>query len=437
MNRDSRRSIVADTVLKRAGITRDGGIWLLNALDPFSDNNGPCAGYPDMDDSLTVVRALNFESTITKPAGAAAAWDLQISTTPICNERTFDAGHQASNNAKFVQTAEAYGVGFVNAIKCDAGEGFFPDSPLTLTNWSCTNIVDVDFLQIGRVVGAAIEVIDMSNVVSKQGALTVYSFPSDCLLDNEGVWESTAGTEIGRTVGPIFGGWAATPAQAILLKSSRQWEAKDGAYMSLGFNSIDNPMVSYANRTIKIFPNQQSRSSDCLCIRETVVESSAAPIPSLVMPSYTRLVPMGFSGVILSGLHNDASILVRTKVIIESAARPEDTFVSLAVPSSGYDYKALALYSFLRHTLPLAVPVGENASGDWLRRVMSLIRDYAPVIGRVINPLVPGAALLGSTAGQVAGLVDQRKPKLAKKKPQQKRMIAGPVGRRGGAASRT
>lgn len=69
--------------LKIPGITEQGGAWLAKALHP-SDAALKCTGIP-MDTSLPTA-ALNFLTTTTVSAPAAAAWQahIKLNPSPLC-----------------------------------------------------------------------------------------------------------------------------------------------------------------------------------------------------------------------------------------------------------------------------------------------------------------------------------------------------------------
>lgn len=421
MHKAARNQFISEKLMKKTSLTPDGAAWLSETLDPFSDNNRSLAGYPDSDCYQTVVKSINTDHVLTKPLAAAGAWDACIFTLPFLNKSLFSAGNQAGFAAKFKQTAESYNLGMINYAAADSGEALFPDSPLTATNYVCSNITDIDPYPVSRVIGIGIEVIDRTAQLSKQGSLVAYSAPQGLQNHSAGAWENTAGTIIGHTYGPSIMGWPSSASEAIVLPSSRQWEAKQGGYMSVGFVGDNIPFVSYNCDTIKIFPDQDSRTSDCLCSGMNSATAEAAPAASLLIPDFTKPVPIGLSGFFLSGLHNDASILIRTRVIFEIAPDFNNTLVSIATPSAGLDTKALELYSYIRSNLPIAVPVSENASGDWWRRVLALVEKFAPMVAPMVAPLSLGGSAMIQTAGKMAGLAYQGAPRKVRKNKNKKK----------------
>ena len=423
MNRNEFSSKVLATLKKRTNISQDGLDWLILALDPYHDNKRPVAGYPDSDNFATVVRNLNFQYTITKPAGAAGNWDACVFTLPFLSSQLFDAGNKANSSAKFMQTAENYTMDMVNVAKADAGEDLFPASPLAATNYSITKCIDLNNYQYGvaRLIGLGIEAVDATAVVSKQGTVTCFSIPTAPTPGNL-IYENTATTAIGPLPERHWSGWPNSSSDALVIPTTKQWEARKGAYMAVGFTGAENPFTEGEALAQTIYASSASTYGDCLVTQPTTVNAQAAPATTLFHSgSAYRPVPIPTAGMYFDGLHNDASILIRMRVTLEWAPRSDSMLVSLATPSAAYDIKALQLYSHIRSKLPIAVPVGENAGGDWWRRVLASIETFAPLIGNAMSPALPMAGIIGQTAGRLAGIVNQRAPKKLKDKKQSKK----------------
>ncbi len=416
------RAAIMEALISSAQLTPAGADWLTLRLDPYHDFNRPIAGYPDADTYNTIVSANNYEYNITAPAGAAGNWDAHIFTMP------FDTltGHLGNVvNGVFTQTATNYSLGLVNIAKDDAEGPLFPTAvPVASANFSMTSL-DSTFSGFAggqsRIIGMGIEVIDTTAVLNKQGSLLAYKMPSTSGTCDY-AWGNTAATQLFQIQNSrVLQRPPATAAEAILYKDTVQWEARDGCYMAVGQEGINNPFTIVGRPHYLITPDPEVVGTDVSITTGCTLAAAAPNAPPLLSPqtcsSASKAANLTQSGIIIKGLHNDATLKVRVRIYVERAPmRGESDLIVLATPSAAYDYKALALYSVLAHELPIAVPVGFNAKGDWWRMIVDAVTKLAPVLGAILTPIFPAAGAIGTGIGQVAGVVQQ----ITKKKPQKK-----------------
>lgn len=393
--------------VRKSGITEEGVAWARAALDPFHDEDVAVAGYPDTDNMQTVTMVKNFQYELTKPAGAAGSWDAHVFTLPFIGEQVYNAGSIAADGGLFTDqnpaVAQTYTLSTVNVAKGDAGEILYPDSPLTRTNFSITAAANTDLVLAGtfkRVIALAIEVVDTTPVVSKAGALTVYTHP---VAPREILQSVTNSTPLaGAGIGENNHFWPGSQAECVYNPNAKQWEARRGAYLVCGMSSIENPFRAETKAIRTFTPTYSSQYvGDGL-----VTAYTSAGTGDAVATLGSQTIPFTRTGIYLSGLHNDASFLIKTRFIIEIAPNINSSLVYLATPSPGLDIKALQLYSMVRSQLPIAVPVSDNASGDWFRHILKLIERFAPIVGGALPIAYAGPA--GQVIGQMAGIVSQR-----------------------------
>lgn len=413
------RAAVMESLIKNANISPEGADWLTLRLDPYHDFNRPIAGYPDADTYNTIVSVNNYEYNVTKPAAAAGLWDAHIFTMPW-DSTTFYLGNMV--NGLFTQTAANYHVGLVNIAKDDAGAPLFPTAvPVASANFSMDYIDAFDNFQNGhsRIIGMGLEVVDTSSPLVKQGALTAYKMPSTSASTDYGFLNAAGTGQFQICNALVTQRPPSSVAEAVIFRDSVQWEAKDGAYMAVGQEGINNPFTVVGRQPIIITPDSTITGTDVtLANAPSGVTALQAPplLTACYMNSNQKRANVTQSGIILTGLHNDATFKIRVRLYVERAPqRGETELIPLASPSAAYDYKALAMYSVLVHQLPIAVPVGFNAKGDWWRMVIDLVRRYAPLVGGMLAPFVgPTAGLVGNTVGEIAGTI--QKATQAKKK---------------------
>lgn len=392
-------------------LSPSGADYVTLSLDPFHDFNRPIAGYPDADSYDTVVSVRNYEYTLSKPAASAANWDAHIFTLPFDSTRFYNGN---SVGGMFTQTAETYTMGLVTVAKDDAGGPLFPTAlPVASANFEMDYINTFDGVQDGmsRIIGMGLEVIDVTAALTKQGSLVAYKMP---VVNNTQIllgFANTADTVHGVMMPKIINAPPSTVAEAVLYRSSVQWEAKDGAYVVIGPQGVDNPFTLPSNIALAVTKDSLFAGTDqCLVGYHTPLTApQAAPLLTLLKAdSSVKMLNVAQMGVMLTGLDNSAVFKVRVRVFVERAPMRGDTdLIPLATPSASYDYKALALRTLIAGHLPIAVPVSFNAKGDWWRIIVNTLKSVIPVAGTALSGyLGPEAGILGNAIG---ALIPQQK----------------------------
>lgn len=422
-----RASVIKSMINSRA-ITQDGGDWLTLRLDPFHDFQRPIAGYPDADSMDTVVSAITYEYNVSKPAAAAGNWDAHVFTLP----RTYVSSNTVATNGGNQQITlgtDVYSLGLVNVSKADAGQPLFPTTdPVVATNFSMESISTFAQVEEGvsRVIGMGLEIIDTTAALYKQGSLSAYRLPSWEGLPSMVGTLNNAGTMQTNSQVTAMAAPPSTVTEVTQYKSTVQWEAKEGVYMAIGQEGIENPFFNKRSQLKALTAHGYSDAG--VATITSLYASTALQAPPLLTAAYgpqMKQVNCTQSGVILNGLHNDATFKVRVRVYVERAPLKTDTdLVPLSSPSAAYDYKALQLYSLVQSMLPIAVPVGFNAKGDWWRIIANVISKIAPVLGSVLTPIFgPEAGLIAGGVSTVANSVSRIG---AKKRQVQKKALPAP-----------
>lgn len=393
-------------LINKGQLTPDGADWLTLRMDPYHDFQRPIAGYPDADSYDTVVSVRNYETTVTQPTALGANWDMHVFTLPITGSIT-DLG--TCTNGQYVQTNEPYNMGLVNIAKDAAGGPLFPTAvPVASGNFSMAYVDAFAGVEEGlsRVIGLGIEVIDMTAEMYKQGGLVAYKMPVDTASRSSVGYLNTAGAMQTQTYPRIIQAPPSTVNEAILYKGSVSWDAKQGCYMTVGQEGISNPFTSSVRDHFLITSDTDMGGADASLHTQVTALTAvqAQPLMTATTASFpTKAVNVTQSGIMVTGLDQNASIKVRVRVYVERAPQFGDSdLIPLASPSAAYDYKAIALYSKLVTELPVAVPVSFNAKGDWWRWIVRTVAKLAPVLGPVFGPT--GGAI-GGVIGNVAGAI--------------------------------
>jgi hypothetical protein len=405
------RAEAMNLLTQHAGLSQAGADWLTLRLDPYHDFIRPIAGYPDADSLDTVVSINNYELNVSQPALLGANWDAHIFTLPISSTPVINGTFNALLN--FDENEEVFNLGLVNIAKSAAGEPLFPVAdPVASANFSMTRVAVFNEVETGvsRVIGLGVEIIDTTAEIYKQGSLTAYQMPA-CTLDSSQVSTLNAGgDEQTQAYQRVLLSPPSLVTEAVLYRSSVQWEAKEGAYLSVGQEGINNPMKLNTREGLAILPNGLVAAGQALVSHNEI--TTVAQVPPLVTSSLPvgnyKTVNCTQSGIILSGLDTHATFKIRVRVYIERAPmRSETDLIPLATPSASYDPVALAIYSKVSAILPICVPVAFNAHGDWWRMIVNALKAVIPVAGGLLTPILGPEAI--AIASGISALIPSQK----------------------------
>jgi hypothetical protein len=439
-SRNERRDQLDKLVSQRA-LTDAGARWVRKALDPFHDFSVRVDGMPDSNTSPTVVQEYNVTSTFSVPAGVTGNWDAHIfnlpdlasyaqSYTSFLQYPVTTSGSEAVGQYNFVYGGTATianGLGTINVSSGPAGFRSLPDDSATSQSQYATfsNIPLPVGSQPGnrRCIYLAFEITDTTAELYQQGTVTAYEMPQDVTLGTYNTGSGAGPNVLSQYV--VSRSPPALNTQAMLLYDSRQWASKYGAYVVCKMDTD-----SEWNKLRTSVSGQRLYTNDDLAGWNFGTPGSTYGFGTFSSPTIagtgatTSITQHQFShhpimfntsGIFLTGLNQNSTFTVTVRYGIEYAPSPYETqLVSLAQPSPHYDPAALEIYKRAAVELPIAVPVGENESGDFWDTVLGIIGDVAPMVGSMIP--IPGAGMLGNLVGSGAkmGQSARNKPKAQK-----------------------
>lgn len=112
------------------------------------------------------------------------------------------------------------------------------------------------------------------------------------------------------------------------------------------------------------------------------------------------------SGAYFTGLPGQTQLTITVRKGIETFPSFKDPLVTLARATPDYDPAFFELYKRIAQELPSGVAVGENASGDFWDKILTVIQAAAPVLGPMMGP---AGGLLASGASQAAKLIQKKR----------------------------
>jgi hypothetical protein len=389
----------------KTGMTEKGRNWLIGALDPYHDTPLDVCGYPDGNKNPVCVQIVKQSFNLACPSAiTTGTWDAQIISTPFCKPVRFSNASQMggtnsnpTNTIYHNSTGSNVTIGGVTAISTATGNSFNPaiNPPLTnTTNINSFGCPDQYLIGNARVIGKAFEVHNTTSELNLQGMCTTWTTPVGD-YQTAGAYTSslnTAGTftQVGTVSTYTLPLWPNSQATAVLIPGSRQWTAKQGAYVVSRLETTNIP-ISEQGFAIQPFYDSGDVST---AINLGPVNSVGDGVSSTVT-NWANVFWDSFDqrGALFSGLSLASTLTVNMTWIIERQPDPSLTdLVVLAVPPPERDNVALDLYTHISDYLPTAVPVAENGLGDWF---MDAISDVADFVAPAISSLPGVGGLIG------------------------------------------
>lgn len=415
INRVRRNEKILKNLETNQIITPEGGKWLMMVLDPFHDTKiDRPVGWPDGNNNPSVIRCVKQSMTIESPDGSG--YDTMISVHPLLNHRVI-VGTKSSfrsqnmivawNGAESGYDGNTYDSYFLNVdsypVNANVSEMSYEYvNPGANTGFQLpTNFCGGP----GRLVAAGFEVHNVTEEIYRSGTVTVGRAPQVADPFTAGTsWKTLFATtpasyDIQTTP---FTAVPLTPrpnrvAEAMLYDGTLQWEARDGCYVVIPFQSEANPAttVDYSQPWLTN-----------VSTKDTVVATnvnSVGVVPLIEAGSgfpANKWAPVTSSFALFTGLSPQTKLTVNLIMYYETFPSVLDDVVTLASPSIPYDPHALQLYKHCLMKLPAGVPVAMNGLGDWFAMAVSEFSDMA---GLGLSALgVPFAVQMASGAKRLA-----------------------------------
>lgn len=381
-------------------------------MDPFHDLQiQHLRGWPDMETAPSVIRCVKQSMTVK---ALSAGNTILVYTWPILN---YNNTHYATRRNAIIDTVTSTAVSTdfplsmvtINQYDGDQATVWGPTNPLSRDVFS----IDPDFIKgNSRVIGMGVEVHDVTAELYKQGTCTTFQVPQSSVEPEVFMVRpqtiSENGTPIVVTHSP-FQGYPLKPpprnlAEAMYLEGTRQWDAAQGAYTVVPFQSRDN----FAGQPTYAVPCVYRSSNltdvtDNLNTGDLSIGDFAHPIitnqPLVFLAN--KYAPVHSKGIALTGLNENSTFTINCNVFIETFPSVEDyALVTLARPSASRDEVALEIISRATQNLPIAVPVGMNGIGEWFAEVVAEVGPWVSAAAMAFGQ--PEIAALSGLATEVA-----------------------------------
>jgi len=417
MKKVARAEAILNRVANKKQISHEGRDWLTLALDPFHDTDHQVAGFPDADNSKTVVSCYQYALDIAKPANiTTATWDAHVFTLPSTGvggaTNTYSALTDAAGTGLIRNSTSKTAVrSLLNVEINNSGVNLFPASDAEAN--AATRTVDHITVSssifdgtMSRVIAMGFEIIDTTADVYKQGALTAYRMPQ---MGDTGFYSYVENDAVPAAVmeGMVYTQMVHAPpktvAEALALNGTRQWQAAQGAYVVGTQSTTANPMHLSPPRGFNVISG--SGKGSYAEISQFTGAAHVPPIPSNIAFHRTIKTPYNTSGVMLTGLNALSTFRIKFKIYVEMAPLSwQSDLVVLATPSAPYDPRTLELYSKALQHVPVAVVANDNSFGDWFAGIAEVIEAIAAPVGMALGTMSGGVSVpIGMVASALAG----------------------------------
>lgn len=425
--------------------------WLTACLDPFHDYQYEVRGLPDERTAPSIVQIHNQTVNLTAPFQLATpTWDASVVFTgfntlinPIAQLGMVTV-HSSLQNMYDGSTGLPFGA--LNYWTGDSGLTMATGAPST-GHCLYGALGSVQRTDRCRLIGAAFEIHNTTADVYKQGSLTVAMLPDSALdAGNVHYISDTHGTAVFQADRALMQASLVAPLRGV--PGSSTWPASEGVYavprmtmvprdialFNEGTGTRDETtwgVIGYGGNTrVPILYGTDGKVATPAATGWVFDTDDAQTLKDTLMvpPS----APNGFSPmqVFLTGLSTQTTLTVSFRTIVEYFPVLTSPMLPLATPSPIFDPKVLALYSAVAAKAPYAVPVGQNGSGDYFRKVLKVVAQslglMAPIFG-TYAPIASAASEAGlylskkldkesAGAGAIQGRITKREPD----KPQRK-----------------
>lgn len=412
--------------MNRISILPSSRSWLTAALDPFHDFQYDLDGLPDERAAPSVVQLHNQTYELTAPVCAAGLWDASVTYTGLSNgigtalNVEGALATQAIHNYDHAGLSTGADFGALTIRATTTGADLLVGSPVLANSTAvCLGDVIASAATSYRVIGVAIEITNTTAEIYKQGSVCVAMLPdvaSDTGLVsyvdvNAAPWDNTQFQYDKLAIFPTMA------SQLRVVPGANTWAAKEGVYMIPRMTKVPRNISSLSNNN-RVPQFEEWITGGWRGFSRPTPDGNftdaATVIPKVTASAVTGFTPMQ---AIFTGLSHETTLTVNFRTIVEYFPPIMSDLLPLAHPSAAYDPLAFEIYSRIVATAPYAVPVSQNAAGDYFRKILMIMKTLGPAAGAALSSVFPLAGPVGSLVGDVSGYVLSRLPESTKKPP--------------------
>lgn len=375
-------------ICDQMGITPDGRKWLDTALDPFKDILQKPSGYPDRIMAPSVVQVVHSSKAIKAPVGVSGNWDCNIFLDHLWQTSNLRNTSQIQHNVYLEGNVASPTLPRGGCVVRGAASGSLLDIRTTYDNIPyVTDVFDTE--TSARIIAIGMEVHNTTSELYKQGSVITWAVSdeptfqtavpcrSDYAVRNNFVKDSV-----------ILVDAPETPAEAIDLPGSLQWDAAKGCYVVPRF-------IQEENEPQDLRPLIAVEHSEVGLAYTSLITSDATNVYFDGDPT-NAMLPTGLAGAMFTGLSNQTELTVNLTYYVEQFPSIESNLRRLAGQGCPEDFAALELYTKIVRHMPTGVEVNDNFLGAFvagIARVASMVMPYIP---RVLSAISTGSEIVSS-----------------------------------------
>lgn len=392
----SQRLLNATQLASLTHVSKETGNLLALVTDPFHDFPTVTTGFPDGSAIYSAVPRITAEDTIVCPFTLAAgeSWAFHVFTTPLHAAVSLKMG---SHSPYFVSdtAAGSMTLGPVNILCVHYNNlGTVINELMTPVTFSSTAHTNAAV----RTISLGFEIHDISPELVKQGSVTVYRVNDRSTHIDSFLTGTPQGTYVpfGYTYMPGIPG---DLKQAALIPNTRTWELRDGVY-AVALPAAHNPFHESVRSNIVVSIPPFAGSNCVYMVYDPQSLLQHVPWSAL-----------NCCGAMSSRLTTtEVSYRLSVKQVLEySPNASNSTLLSFATRCPDYDPKFLKLYKALIPHMPSGTKVGDNASGDWFKAIVSIAKTIAPLVIPILPAPVRNAATIAApVVDQVINAIEKK-----------------------------
>lgn len=415
---------------------------IIQACDPFHDWTWTPNGLPDSYTGNSIVRVVKKTFQVENNVPGNVPFDCHIFTMPVSygyvngNDTTYNTAKisstpdlvcslSQSGNINIPSFGSAtpivYPIYPVTVVQSPIGYSTFPqDASFTTTNLVIEGLEFNEYMDGNtREIASAFEVHNVTNKLNVSGTVTVYRSPHSF---QDHLPQFVHGTARHAPMHQC----PAPPGRytdALLLSGSRQWEAEYGVYIVETFD-YDESRPQMLDSDSVFFTSSYSGTDS---FQYGVVRAPRLDGSNNQIFARNKLCYKDLSGAYFTGLDPSTQLTITVTKVFETFPPVRDPLVTLARPSMSYHPEFFALYKEISAKLPPGVMVAENATGEWWKKLLNVVKEVAPTVGAAFGG--PGAVigkLVGTAAGGIQNALKDSDDKKAKKPKGQQIKNSGP-----------
>jgi hypothetical protein len=378
--------------------------FIIAATDPFHDKDLPhLMGLPSGQRAKSIVHDITQTVNIVRPPGfGQPSWNFMISTQPILTRTVLGRRKAFGTDLVPVDTGP-HVIGAVNFSFADGNVDFddtYFSPPVDPLN------PPLNFLEGPcQVIGMAIEVVNTTAVIARQGACySAVQNQNPFRLTTMKLCHTTSGAA-GNSPTASYYECRKPPKnlpELSLLPPVTQRLAEEGAFAVCRMNydqfSYTNtlptmPMLTDQDFVPGTIANDTAHEIDVFT-PNTVVHTWVHPEPDITTTSFADnpvANPSQMTIIMFTGLSTETSLDVKVRWLLQRFPSEQNpTVINLAKTSPPRNDYAFEIVDHILSQLPPSVPVDWNEDGGWWSTVLEALSDLAPLVGLIPHPIAQG-----------------------------------------------